>query len=115
VQETLKSVVSRYNAEQLLTMREKVLQRCPSSFRRPCDADADDVLQVSEQIKDLLTSKAVEMYISIDDIAITHLVFDEEFTNAIERKQVAQQDVERVKVLRLQRHNESFVLFFVSC
>ena len=38
------------------------------------------------------------MYISIDDIAITHLVFDEEFTNAIERKQVAQQDVERVKV-----------------
>ena len=38
------------------------------------------------------------MYIAIDDIAITHLVFDEEFTNAIERKQVAQQDVERVKV-----------------
>ncbi len=41
------------------------------------------------------------MYISIDDIAITHLAFDEEFTTAIERKQVAQQDVERVKV-RLQ-------------
>ena len=38
------------------------------------------------------------MYISIDDISITHLVFDEDFTNAIERKQVAQQDVERVKV-----------------
>ena len=56
------------------------------------------LLQVSEQIKDHLTAKAVEMYISIDDIAITHLVFDEEFTNAIERKQVAQQDVERVKV-----------------
>jgi len=75
VQETLKSVVARYNAEQLLTMREKV----------------------SEQIKDHLTAKAVEMYISIDDIAITHLAFDEEFTTAIERKQVAQQDVERVK------------------
>ena len=38
------------------------------------------------------------MYIAIDDIAITNLVIDEEFTNAIERKQVAQQDVERVKV-----------------
>ena len=38
------------------------------------------------------------MYIAIDDISITHLVFDEDFTNAIERKQVAQQDVERVKV-----------------
>ena len=41
------------------------------------------------------------MYIAIDDISITHLVFDEDFTNAIERKQVAQQDVERVKVAPL--------------
>jgi regulator of protease activity HflC (stomatin/prohibitin superfamily) len=118
VQETLKSVVARYNAEQLLTMREKVRDR----FARIFDFVLSSVhqlgvhithhtplvtrhtshvtrhTQVSEQIKDLLTSKAVEMYIAIDDIAITHLVFDEEFTNAIERKQVAQQDVERVKV-----------------
>ncbi len=64
-------------------------------------AHQSHVTQVSEQIKDHLTAKAVEMYISIDDIAITHLAFDEEFTTAIERKQVAQQDVERVKV-RLQ-------------
>ncbi len=79
----------------------------------PCDA-----LQVSEQIKDLLTSKAVEMYISIDDIAITHLVFDEEFTNAIERKQVAQQDVERVKVRFLAAVASKYtrrVLFYFLC
>ncbi len=63
-----------------------------------CAAVSSRAAQVSEQIKDLLTSKAVEMYIAIDDISITHLVFDEDFTNAIERKQVAQQDVERVKV-----------------
>jgi regulator of protease activity HflC (stomatin/prohibitin superfamily) len=102
VQETLKSVVARYNAEQLLTMREKVLQphvtRLSRSALLSCVAVSSLASQVSEQIKDLLTSKAVEMYISIDDISITHLVFDEDFTNAIERKQVAQQDVERVKV-----------------
>ena len=123
MQETLKSVVARYNAEQLLTMREKVVHslamclRLTAGSRALCDqrtrfshtshvtrhtspthAHQSHVTQVSEQIKDHLTAKAVEMYISIDDIAITHLAFDEEFTTAIERKQVAQQDVERVKV-----------------
>ena len=58
------------------------------------------------------------MYISIDDIAITHLVFDEEFTNAIERKQVAQQDVERVKVRVLAAVASKYtrrVLFYLFC
>ena len=34
VQETLKSVVARYNAEQLLTMREKVLELLSSAVVR---------------------------------------------------------------------------------
>lgn len=31
----------------------------------------------------------------LDDVSITHLVFGKEFTNAIEQKQVAQQEAER--------------------
>jgi len=71
--EVLKAVVAQYNADQLLTQREKV----------------------SAEIKEVLTNRAADFNILLDDVAITHLNFGKEFTQAIEGKQVAQQNAEK--------------------
>jgi len=75
--EVLKAVVAQYNADQLLTMREKV----------------------SNQISETLRKRAATFNIELDDVAITHLLFGQEFTQAIEFKQVAQQEAERSKFI----------------
>jgi len=71
--EVLKAVVAQYNADQLLTQREKV----------------------SAEIKEILINRATDFHILLDDVAITHLEFGREFTQAIEGKQVAQQNAEK--------------------
>lgn len=75
--EVLKSVVAQYNAEQLITQREKV----------------------SREVREALTRRAKEFHIHLDDVAITDLKFGKEFTAAIESKQVAQQESERARLL----------------
>lgn len=47
------------------------------------------------QIRETLTHRADAFNLILDDVSITHLVFGKEFTNAIEQKQVAQQEAER--------------------
>ena len=75
--EVLKAVVAQYNADQLLTLREKV----------------------SGDIRDNLTKRASEFNILLDDVAITHLKYGQEYSHAIEQKQVQQQKAERAKLL----------------
>ena len=71
--EVLKSVVAQYNAEELLSKRE----------------------QISRQIYAKLTERAADFNLLLDDVSITHLQFGKEYANAIELKQVAQQEAER--------------------
>jgi len=73
--EVLKAVVARFDAAELITQREIVSQT------------------VSEELSD----RAKQFGIILDDISITHLTFGKEFTEAVELKQVAQQDAERAK------------------
>jgi len=73
--EVLKSVVAQYNADQLLTQREKI----------------------SREIRTQLQERAADFNIILDDVSMTHLTFGTDFTKAIEMKQVAQQDAERSK------------------
>jgi prohibitin 1 len=73
--EVVKSVVAQYNAEQLLTQREKV----------------------SRAVRESLMTRAADFGITLEDVAITHLSFGVEFTKAVEQKQVAEQDAERAK------------------
>ena len=75
--EVLKAVVARFDAAELITQREVVSQT------------------VSEE----LAERAKQFGIILDDISITHLTFGKEFTEAVELKQVAQQDAERAKYI----------------
>lgn len=82
--EVLKAVVAQYNAEQLLTQRDKV----------------------STAVRSELTKRAQEFNILIDDVAITHLSFGGEFTKAVESKQVAQQEAERARFVVMKADQE---------
>jgi len=82
--EILKSVVAQYNADQLLTMREKV----------------------SEQIKEQLIERAADFHIILEDVAITQLAYSKEFSKAVEQKQVQQQLAERSKFIVMKTEQE---------
>jgi prohibitin 1 len=75
--EVLKAVVAQFDAHEMITQREVVSQR----------------------VSDELTERANQFGILLDDISLTHMSFGREFTEAVEQKQVAQQDAERARYL----------------
>ncbi|WFD25524.1 Prohibitin-1, subunit of the prohibitin complex (Phb1p-Phb2p) [Malassezia nana] len=73
--EVLKATVAQFDAAELITQREVV----------------------SARIREDLLNRAREFHIVLEDVSITHLTFGQEFTKAVEQKQIAQQDAERAK------------------
>ncbi|MCP9257214.1 Prohibitin [Dirofilaria immitis] len=72
--EVLKAVVAQFDAHEMITQRESV----------------------SHRVSVELSERAKQFGILLDDIAITHLSFGREFTDAVEMKQVAQQEAEKL-------------------
>ncbi len=70
VQEAVKSVIAKYNAENLIANREKL----------------------SEQVREILISKLAQYNIEVIDASIENLDFSDVFTAAVEAKQVAEQN-----------------------
>lgn len=62
VNEVSKAVVARFNASELLTRRE----------------------DVSRQIREMLTKRADDFHILLEDVSITHLAFSKDYTAAVE-------------------------------
>merc|ERR1712170_326072 len=75
--EVLKAVVAEFDAGELITQRE----------------------MVSARVNQSLTRRANQFGLILDDISITHLTFGREFTQAVELKQVAQQEAEKARFL----------------
>lgn len=75
--EVLKAVVAQFDAGELITQRE----------------------MVSQKVSEDLTERAKQFGVILDDISITHLTFGKEFTQAVEMKQVAQQEAEKARFL----------------
>jgi len=83
VQEVLKAVTARYTAMELITQRERVRGEC----------------------KELLKERLAGYNILVDDFSIVNFRFSQQFTQAIEQKQTAEQlalkaqrDLDRIKI-----------------
>ncbi|KAJ1921969.1 Prohibitin-1, subunit of the prohibitin complex (Phb1p-Phb2p) [Mycoemilia scoparia] len=75
--EVLKGIVAQFDASELITQREVV----------------------SYRIREELIRRAGEFFIKLEDVSITHMTFGKEFTDAVEKKQIAQQEAERAKFI----------------
>jgi regulator of protease activity HflC (stomatin/prohibitin superfamily) len=83
VQEVVKAITARYTAVELITQREKI----------------------RSEIKELLKQRLVAYDIIVDDFSIVNFRFSQQFEQAIESKQTAEQlalkaqrDLERIKI-----------------
>jgi len=88
--EVLKATVAQFNADQLLTQRQLVSQHVSEGLRK----------------------RAQDFGIILDDVALTHLSFSNEYTKAIEAKQVSQQEAERAAyvVKRSEQEREAAII-----
>ncbi len=76
IKEAIKTAIAQYNSEEIIVKRSEVSASC--------------LQKISEK-----TSK---YGIVIEDVNLTDFSFSEEYTNAIERKQVAEQELERARL-----------------
>lgn len=86
VEEVLKAVMALYTAEEIITRRG----------------------EVKAAVDDLLRERLIHYHIVVDDLSLVHVHFSDRFSDAVEAKQVAEQEAKRAgfMVLKAQREAE---------
>ncbi|MEG4127536.1 prohibitin family protein [Microcoleus sp. Pol11C1] len=85
VEEVLKAVMAKYTAEEIITKRG----------------------EVKAAVDDYLTLRLVTYHIAVDDISLVHVHFSERFSEAVEAKQIAEQEAKRGEFLALKAVKEA--------
>lgn len=75
IEEILKAVMAKYTAEEIITKRE----------------------EVKTQVDEQLASRLRNYHIFIDDLSLVHVRFSEKFRDAVEAKQIAEQEAKRAE------------------
>jgi regulator of protease activity HflC (stomatin/prohibitin superfamily) len=73
VEEVLKAVMAEYTAEEIITKRRAV----------------------KAEVDTFLTERLTPYYLAVDDISLVHVHFSERFGEAVEAKQIAEQEAKR--------------------
>ncbi|TBR56798.1 prohibitin family protein [Mastigocladus laminosus UU774] len=79
VEEVLKAIIAKYTAEEVVTKRG----------------------EVKLGVDEALTKRLHDYYIAVDDISLIHVNFSDKFSDAVEAKQIAEQDAKRAEFIAL--------------
>ena len=85
VEEVLKAVMAKYTAEEIITKRG----------------------EVKAAVDEFLTLRLLTYHIAVDDISLVHVHFSERFSDAVEAKQIAEQEAKRGEFLALKAVKEA--------
>jgi regulator of protease activity HflC (stomatin/prohibitin superfamily) len=85
VEEVLKAVMAEYTAEEIITKRGSV----------------------KNEVDKLLTLRLAGYHIAVDDISLVHVHFSKRFSDAVEAKQIAEQDAKRADFIALKAIKEA--------
>lgn len=87
IEEIVKAVMAKYTAEEIIIKRE----------------------QVKTEVDNFLTKRLLNYYINIDDISLVHVHFSPRFTEAVEAKQIAEQEAKKAGFRVLQAMKDAEV------
>jgi len=87
VEEGLKAVMARYTAEEIITKRG----------------------EVKAAVDELLKTRLIAYHIAVDDISLVHVHFSKRFSDAVEAKQIAEQEAKRAGFMVLKAMKEAEV------
>src|SRR4028118_38024 len=85
VEEVLKAVMAKYTAEEIITKRG----------------------EVKAGVDDSLTTRLASYHIKVDDISLVHVHFSQRFSDAVEAKQIGEQEGKRAEFVALKASKEA--------
>lgn len=85
VEEVLKAVMAKYTAEEIITNRG----------------------EVKAEVDDALTTRLVNYHVAVDDISLVHVHFSQRFGEAVEAKQIAEQEAKRAGFMALKASKQA--------
>ncbi|HEY9611956.1 prohibitin family protein [Allocoleopsis sp.] len=85
VEEVIKAVIAEYTAEEIITKRE----------------------EVKAGVDETLTTRLISYHIQVDDISLVHVHFSQRFSDAVEAKQIAEQEAKKAGFVVLRALKEA--------